>query len=64
MRYQGHIHSDHHQHQHCNETHKRQNYHPQHNDGDDKNPEDTPTGKSSVGIFGVCQEHHIEDDNV
>ena len=31
---------------------------PQHNDDDDKNPEDTPTGKSSVGILGVC---HISD---
>ena len=32
-------------------------HHPQHNDDDD-NPEDTPTGKSSVGILGVCHHHH------
>ena len=30
----------------------------QHNDDDDKNPEDTPTGKTSVGILGVCHHHH------
>ena len=39
-------------------------HHPQHNDDDD-NPEDTPTGKSSVGILNVCLDHddsHLRKD--
>ena len=37
-------------------------HHPQYdNDDDDKNPEDTPTGKSSVGILGVCHHHDHHD---
>ena len=34
------------------------NHHPQQNYDDDKNLEDTPTGKSSVGILGVCHHGH------
>ena len=37
-------------------------HHPQHNDDDD-NPEDTPTGKSSVGILGVCCHDGDSDDD-
>ena len=38
-------------------------HHPQHNDDDD-NPEDTPTGKSSEGILGVCLSEDDGDDSV